>query len=175
MWAPHVVSDDGLQFDVSEVRGDGRCLFRAVVRSLWLLGVMSDPTPRRKWWQPRSSRAESRRFDAAEAAHADRLRLRAVKTIQQHEDLFQQFMVIETGRSFNGYLRRMKRPKTYGGEPELFAITKILKRPVLVYKSLRLGGVTRIQSYGEQYVAEPVRLLYSPGGPHYDALVAYEE
>jgi len=79
------------------------------------------------------------------------------------------------------YCTRIQSPTFWGGEPELLALSQMLKTPIFVYLSeaeQRTGfGYVPIQKYGEQFLKKgktwkarrPVRLLYT-GGNHYDLL-----
>ncbi|PXF40154.1 OTU domain-containing protein [Gracilariopsis chorda] len=144
------ISDAGLRLRRSEVRGDGRCLFRSLVRCRFDASGLAIPSER------------------VEKYEADQLRIRAVAELRQHRQLLARFFVIEG--NFALYTRRMSNPRTYGGEPELLMLAKLLHVPIAVY-ILRNGKYRQIQVYGKQYRGEPYRILYSDG-IHYDALLA---
>lgn len=143
------MSDRGLGFRPIEVRGDGRCLFRSVARARDV------------------SRGNWDMSERAERETADDLRARTVRELKKHKALLTQFYVIET--DFARYCKRMSNPRTFGGEPELLVLAKILHCPIAVYILVN-GQYKQIQVYGRQYRAEPCRILYSDG-VHYDALV----
>lgn len=139
------------------VRGDGRCLFRAIAKNL--------------------ADAEGRRLsEQLERADADYLRKLAWKIIcQRRRQEFMSRHVIEG--SISRYCQISRNPTYYAGEPELLALSDELKIPIKIY--LADGGKLRnIVTYGENYKprSKPkhgdgaIRLLYSNGN-HYDALL----
>lgn len=143
------ISDAGVQLRRSNVRGDGRCMFRAIARGRIVANGSPIPTERN------------------EREAADELRARAVVELKKHRRLLAKFFVIEG--DFDQYTRKMSYPKTYGGEPELLMLAKVLHVPTAVY--IQKDGVYRqIQVYGKQYRGDPLRILYSDG-VHYDALL----
>lgn len=145
------ISDAGLYLERSNVRGDGRCLFRALVRCRAV--ARGKPIP----------------GERLEREGADHLRARAVAELIKYRELLARFFVIEG--NFPQYTKKMSQPRTYGGEPELLMLAKILHVPIAVYIS-KVGIYRQIQVYGKQYRGEPLRILYSDG-IHYDALLAY--
>lgn len=142
------VSDEGLKLSVMPVPGDGRCLFRAVAAAYHGTRFQKD----------------------VETREADELRRRTVALIAANEQLFKKFRVVEEP-SFSRYLQGMSLPTAFGGEPELIALSKLLERPLFVYTTCAREGHRRIQAYGLCYKEPPLRILYSPSIPHYDALV----
>lgn len=147
--SPEAVTDTGISFYQSPVRGDGRCLFRSVVRSRAVARGCSPPAERE------------------ERESADQLRVAVVKELKRHRELLTQFNVIEA--DFQKYTRRMANPRTHAGEPELLLLAKIIHCPIAVYMQLS-GRFKQIQVYGRPYGGEPIRILYSDG-IHYDALL----
>lgn len=145
------ISDAGVMLKRSNVRGDGRCLFRAVARGRVV------------------ARGESLASERAEKEEADMLRSRAVAELQKHRELLARFFVIEG--NFDQYLRKMSHSRAYGGEPELLMLAKLLHVPIAVYID-KNGSYRQIQVYGKQYRGNPLRILYSDG-VHYDALLAH--
>ncbi|CAN8068614.1 unnamed protein product [Agarophyton chilense] len=143
------ISDAGLKLRRSEVRGDGRCLFRSLVRCRCHAKGLPIPSER------------------LEREEADMLRMRTVSELKKHRQLLAQYFVIE--EEFSQYTRRMSTPTTYGGEPELLMLAKLLHIPIAVYIR-RNRKYRQIQVYGKQYQGEPLRILYSDG-IHYDALL----
>jgi hypothetical protein len=143
------VSDTGKSFERSVVRGDGRCLFRSVARARAVARGKSLPSER------------------AERDMADELRHRTVVELKRNKELLRQFYVIEA--DFESYAKRMSSPRTFGGEPELLMLAKIIHAPIGVYICVK-GRYKQIQVYGRQYRGEPIRILYSDG-VHYDALL----
>lgn len=143
------LSDEGMVFQPFRVRGDGRCLFRSVARSREV------------------NRGHHNMSERAEREMADDLRVISVRELKKHRALLTQFYVIET--DFARYTKRMSNPRTFGGEPELLVLAKILHCPIAVYIQVN-GRYKQIQVYGRQYRSEPCRILYSDG-VHYDALL----
>lgn len=143
------ISDAGILLQRSNVRGDGRCLFRALARGRAVARGNSIPGER------------------AEREEADLLRERAVAELIRYRELLARFFVIEG--DFGQYTRKMSHPRTYGGEPELLMLAKLLHVPIAVYL-MKNGRYRQIQVYGKQYRGEPLRILYSDG-VHYDALL----
>lgn len=69
------------------------------------------------------------------------------------------------------YCASMKQPSFFGGEPELFVLSELLRRTVTIYVPQQ-GGFKAIVEYGTTYLKERprIRLLYN-GNNHYDALL----
>lgn len=143
------ITDAGVFLRRSNVRGDGRCLFRALSRCRAVSKGRAIPGER------------------VEREEADRLRERAVAELIKQRELLDRFFVIEG--DFGQYLKKMSHPRTYGGEPELLMLAKVLHVPIAVY-ILKGNSYRQIQVYGKQYRGEPLRILYSDG-IHYDALL----
>lgn len=143
------ISDAGVMLHPSVVRGDGRCLFRAIARCRYVARASPIPSER------------------VEREEADALRLRAVAELKKHRELLARFFVIEG--NFAQYVRKMSHPRTYGGEPELLVLAKLLHVPIAVY-IVKGERYRQIQVYGKQYRGDPLRILYSDG-IHYDALL----
>eukprot|EP01024_Parvocaulis_polyphysoides_P073298 TRINITY_DN9423_c0_g1_i2.p1 TRINITY_DN9423_c0_g1~~TRINITY_DN9423_c0_g1_i2.p1 ORF type:complete len:243 (-),score=35.28 TRINITY_DN9423_c0_g1_i2:157-864(-) len=152
-----------------KIKPDGRCMFRAMARSL---------------------AANKGRFltQDQETAEADLLRLACAQAICRDEDRRKQFpkaiQQLETeGEQLNSYCRRMVRPDFWGGEVEMFVLSKMLEIPIKVYMSDKeLGGsdigFVNIRTIGEEYtksksgqkLRKPVKLLFT-GGNHFDLLM----
>lgn len=144
---------------VLSIRGDGRCLFRSIARSLAL--AAGRPLP-----------------EKLEVGDADALRALAWKemcVVRKRE--FVDRMIVEG--SMDAYCSALRRPEFYAGEAEMLALADVLRVPIAVY--LREGGggggrYRKIAEYGAEWgkVAKggaktPVRVLYN-GYNHYDAL-----
>ena len=146
------ISDAGILLRRSNVRGDGRCLFRALARGRIVAKGRSVPSER------------------VEREEADNLRQRAVAELKKHRKLLTRSFVIED--DFTTYTKKMAHPKTYGGEPELLMLAKVLHVPIAVYIA-KSGAYRQIQVYGKMYCGDPLRILYSDG-IHYDSLLAMQ-
>ena len=101
------------------VRGDGRCLFRSVAQGE---ALRADP--------PRRLRAPE------EEARADALRAACVAELESRRAEVEGFIA----GSFERYLLKMSRSFTWGGEPELFALSHVLERQIWVRLSGGAGG-----------------------------------
>lgn len=142
------------------VRGDGRCLFRAIAKNLAKL-------------DGRSLSEHMERQDA------DYLRNRAWTAIcKTRRTEFERRHVIEG--SMTSYCAASRNPTFYGGEPEMLALADELKMPIAVYLRTDRGRYRNIVTYGEEYKAKlrkakpsirdpSIRILYVNGN-HYDAL-----
>lgn len=140
------------------VRGDGRCLFRAIAKNL--------------------ARADGRRLsEQLERADADYLRNLAWTAIcKRRRQEFVKRHVIEG--NIASYCAISRNPTFYAGEPELLALADELKKTICVYLRVEGGQLRNIMTYGEQYKPKvkpkngdgSIRLLYVNGN-HYDALL----
>lgn len=156
---------EGGAWRVLRVRGDGRCLFRSVAQGE---ALRADP--------PRRLRAPE------EEARADALRAACVAELESRRAEVEGFIA----GSFERYLLKMSRSFTWGGEPELFALSHVLERQIWVRLSGGAGGEPGggggggppvFSKYGEGqrgYAEGEINLLYS-GGVHYDLLVSPEQ
>lgn len=158
------------RYSVQKVTGDGRCLFRALVKGMALNKGVS-----------LNSRQE--RDDA------DELRMAVKEVICDNGSERQQFeealIAITVDESLKRYCQRINRSDFWGGESELLVLSKLCRQPINVYipehEHKRGGGDTGfipIAEYGAEFLrvsikAKPrkvVRLLYS-GRNHYDLLI----
>ncbi|KAL6907592.1 hypothetical protein ACP4OV_002631 [Aristida adscensionis] len=155
-------------YGVQRVTGDGRCMFRALVKGMATnKGV------------PLSAREE--------VQDADDLRM-AVKEVicdsaterQKYEEAI---IAITVEQSLKRYCQRIRRPDFWGGESELLVLSKLCRQPIIIYIPEREyhgrgNGFIPITEYGMEFMKNskqwkkrtPVRLLYS-GRNHYDLLV----
>jgi hypothetical protein len=157
-------------FGVVRVRGDGRCMFRAMAVSL--------------------AHITNKMLTASsEEAEADQLRLAVAETMCRAPEKRKNYKDAEMAISFEmpmgTYCKRILQTSFWGGEPELLVLCHLLKRPIMVYlpaAKVRSAGTNNgyvaIQTYGSEYAVskksgktrKPVRLLFN-GENHYDALV----
>ncbi|XP_031276164.1 OVARIAN TUMOR DOMAIN-containing deubiquitinating enzyme 3 isoform X1 [Pistacia vera] len=158
------------RYSVQKVTGDGRCLFRALVKGMALnKGI------------PLNS--------SQERDNADELRM-AVKEVicdngserRQYEEAL---IAITVDESLKRYCQRIDRSDFWGGESELLVLSKLCSQPIIVYipehEHKRGGGGSGfipIAEYGAEFhkgsikgkPRKVVRLLYS-GRNHYDLLI----
>ncbi|KAF7825576.1 OTU domain-containing protein [Senna tora] len=157
------------RFSVEKVTGDGRCLFRALVKGMaYHKGIALNPREERE--------------------NADELRL-AVKEVicdnKGERNLYEEALIaITVDESLKRYCQRIVRHDFWGGESELLVLSKLCKQPIIVYIPehevclLQLSGFNDITifGYGSEFKSKNwkprkvVRLLYS-GKNHYDLLV----
>ncbi|KAJ7961302.1 OTU domain containing protein [Quillaja saponaria] len=158
------------RYSVERVTGDGRCLFRALVKGMaFNKGIALNPQEERE--------------------NADELRM-AVKEVicnNAHErNLYEEALIaITVDETLKRYCQRIIQPDFWGGESELLVLSKLCKQPIIVYiperEHTRVGwgsGFMPIAEYGDEFTKgsrklkqrKVVRLLYS-GKNHYDLLV----
>ncbi|CAF2123134.1 BnaA03g17560D [Brassica napus] len=162
------------QYAVDRVTGDGRCLFRALVKGMaFNKGLIINPRRERD--------------------DADELRM-AVKEVicndpKEREKYKEALIAITVDESLKRYCQRIGRHDFWGGESELLVLSKLCKQPIIVYipehEHRRGGGgggygsgFIPIAEYGAEFRGgwgkgnnkkNVVRLLYS-GRNHYDLL-----
>ncbi|CAO2826990.1 unnamed protein product [Amaranthus hypochondriacus] len=150
------------RYAIQRVTGDGRCMFRALVKGM----------ARNKGINLTSHQ---------ERVDADDLRA-AVKEIicdNEHDKRHYKEAVtaITVDEPLHRYCQRIGRSDFWGGESELLVLSKLCKQRIIVYipesehKSGNWGsGFIPIAEYGANKSRQVVRLLYS-GRNHYDLLV----
>ncbi|KAF6160946.1 hypothetical protein GIB67_007587 [Kingdonia uniflora] len=158
------------RYSVQKVTGDGRCLFRALVKGMAInKGVALS--------------ARNEREDA------DELRM-AVKEVicdgNEKRQYKEALIAITVDESLKRYCQRIERSDFWGGESELLVLSKLCHQPIIVYISEhehagggrgRGNGFIPIAEYGAEFSKaskkvnprKAVRLLYS-GKNHYDLL-----
>ncbi|XP_022887493.1 OTU domain-containing protein At3g57810 isoform X2 [Olea europaea var. sylvestris] len=156
------------RYSVQKITGDGRCLFRALVKGMAQnKGVMLNPREERE--------------------NADELRM-AVKEVICDNDkerlkYEEALIAITVEESLKRYCQRIGRPDFWGGESELLVLSKLCCQPIIVYIPQHEhggwgSGFIPIAEYGAEFrkgtknvkQRNVVRLLYS-GTNHYDLLV----
>ncbi|XP_010528742.1 PREDICTED: OTU domain-containing protein At3g57810 isoform X3 [Tarenaya hassleriana] len=156
-------------YSVDRVTGDGRCLFRALVKGMaFNKGLRLNPRQERD--------------------DADELRM-AVKEVmcddaKEREKYEEAVVAITVDESLKRYCQRIRRQDFWGGESELLVLSKLCKQPIIVYipehehgKGGFGSGFIPIAEYGAEFrrgwgkgkAKNAVRLLYS-GRNHYDLL-----
>ncbi|EME30282.1 peptidase [Galdieria sulphuraria] len=141
------------------VKGDGRCLFRAIAKCL----------------AHNEGRALPERLEVADA---DALRKEAHKIICiEQREKFEKSMIIEG--NLRRYCQELLKPSFYGGEPEIWVLSEVFQVPIQVYLQTENGEYKKIVEYGKSFWNKkegggvlPIRLLYN-GVNHYDALLDY--
>jgi hypothetical protein len=147
--------DDGnstlTDFKVTGVLADGRCLFRAIAHGA-CLNTGEEP--------PEEDR-QRELADELRAKVVDELLKRREDTASYIED------------DFDAYLNNIKQPNVWGGEPELFGASHVLKSLIEVYSSDRKPRkFEKVTVYGEEYRKDDdssINVLFHGYG-HYDLL-----
>jgi hypothetical protein len=147
--------DDGnstlTDFKVTGVLADGRCLFRAIAHGACLNNGEEPPDEDR----------QRELADELRAKVVDELLKRREDTASYIED------------DFDAYLNNIKQPNVWGGEPELFGASHVLKSLIEVYSSDRKPGkFEKVTVYGEEYRKDDdssINVLFHGYG-HYDLL-----
>ncbi|XP_071720135.1 OVARIAN TUMOR DOMAIN-containing deubiquitinating enzyme 3 isoform X2 [Rutidosis leptorrhynchoides] len=157
-------------FKVHKVTGDGRCMFRALVKGMAMNKSVA--------LSPREERE-----------NADELRM-AIKEVlcdsdKERHQYEEALIAITVDESLKRYCQRIGRPDFWGGESELLVLSKLCSQPIVVYipehehsKAGNGYGFIPIAEYGADLLKgsrkvkakKAVRLLYS-GRNHYDLLV----
>ena len=163
-------------FECVKIKGDGRCMFRALALGLAHL-------------------SKHNMTSSEETKEADTLRNAVFEQMCRDEEKrkghSEASMSIKYGDpdGIEGYCRRIQKEDFWGGETELLVLAKLIRRPIMVYLPAHMAknaasgsGYVCIQTYGEEYASKmnkktgkvteraPVRLLYN-GQTHYDLLI----
>ncbi|KAL6142232.1 hypothetical protein ACLB2K_060515 [Fragaria x ananassa] len=160
------------RYSVQRVTGDGRCLFRALVK-----GMAANKG------SPLSPREEK--------DNADELRMAVKEVICENEEERLQYeaalVAITVDESLKRYCQRIQQPDFWGGESELLVLSKLCRQPIIVYipehehtNGGRSSGFIPIAEYGSEFSKgsrnrkprKAVRLLFS-GRNHYDLLLKH--
>ncbi|OIT19071.1 PREDICTED: OTU domain-containing protein At3g57810 [Nicotiana attenuata] len=156
------------RYSVQRVTGDGRCMFRALVKGMaFNKGVKLNPRDERE-------DADELRMAVKEALCDDE------KERLKYEEAL---IAITVEESLRQYCQRIGRSDFWGGESELLVLSKLCCQPITVYipeqeHGGRGSGFIPIAEYGAEFrkgsknrkARKAVRLLYS-GRNHYDLLV----
>ncbi|CAH8362139.1 unnamed protein product [Eruca vesicaria subsp. sativa] len=140
-------------YSVIGIPGDGRCLFRSVAHGFCLRSGKVAPS------------------EKVQRELADELRARVADEFINRRQETEWFVEGD----FDTYVKQIRKPHVWGGEPELFMASHVLEMPITVYmKDEKAGGLIAIAEYGQEYSKEdPIRVLYHGFG-HYDALLIHE-
>ncbi|XP_042003131.1 OVARIAN TUMOR DOMAIN-containing deubiquitinating enzyme 4-like isoform X1 [Salvia splendens] len=136
-------------YSVIGIPGDGRCLFRSVAHGACIR--LGNPAPN----------------ENAQRELADELRARVADEFIKRKEETEWFIEGD----FDKYVSQIRRPHSWGGEPELLMASHVLQMPITVYmRDEDSGGLISIAEYGQEYGKDdPIRVLYHGYG-HYDAL-----
>ncbi|XP_022945712.1 OTU domain-containing protein At3g57810-like isoform X1 [Cucurbita moschata] len=139
------------QFQRIRIAGDGRCLFRSVVHGACLRS--GKPAPN----------------EDLEKELADELRENVANELMKRRLDTERFIEGDFGQ----YVRCMRQPHVWGGEPELLMSSHVLRVPISVYIwDMKSANLKLIAEYGQEYSKEnPIRVLFHSYG-HYDLLKA---
>ena len=143
------------QYTICRIRGDGNCLFRALVRSYHSVVGDSSNTGQLS--------AEEENVQSKE------LRQKICDRMKQQRDFVEPFL---PEYDFELYVHTMRQDSTWGGEHELSIASLVLEVPIVVYEPQGGSGLVKIAEYdlsGTSSTTE-VAVLYT-GGVHYDALI----
>ncbi|XP_043693801.1 OVARIAN TUMOR DOMAIN-containing deubiquitinating enzyme 4-like isoform X2 [Telopea speciosissima] len=138
-----------MDYSITGIPGDGRCLFRSVAHGACLRSGKPSPS------------------ESLQKELADELRARVADEFVKRREETEWFVEGD----FDTYVSQIRKPHVWGGEPELFMASHVLKMPITVYMHDKdAGGLITIAEYGQEYGKEdPIRVLYHGFG-HYDAL-----
>ncbi|XP_065854263.1 OVARIAN TUMOR DOMAIN-containing deubiquitinating enzyme 3 isoform X6 [Euphorbia lathyris] len=105
-------------YSVQRITGDGRCLFRALVKGMsFNKGISLNPSEER--------------------IDADDLRMAVKETIcdgnKERKQYEEALIAITVDESLKRYCQRIARPDFWGGESELLVLSKLCKQPIIVY------------------------------------------
>ncbi|CAM8961051.1 unnamed protein product [Rhodiola kirilowii] len=137
-----------LNYKVTGVLADGRCLFRAIAHGACLRAGEEAPD------------------EARQRTLADELRAQVVKELLKRREESEWFIEGD----FDAYVKRIMLPTIWGGEPELLMATHVLQTPICVFMmDSKSQNLTNIAKYGEEYQknGDPINVLFHGYG-HYD-------
>ncbi|XP_022151797.1 OTU domain-containing protein At3g57810-like [Momordica charantia] len=139
------------QFQKIRIAGDGRCLFRSVVHGACLRSGKPAPS------------------EVLQKQLADNLRENVANELMKRRLDTERFIEGD----FSQYVRRMRQPHVWGGEPELLMSSHVLQMPISVYMwDKNTANLKLIAEYGQEYGKEnAIRVLFHSYG-HYDSLKA---
>ncbi|KAG9450688.1 hypothetical protein H6P81_010653 [Aristolochia fimbriata] len=136
-------------FSITGIPGDGRCLFRSVAHGACLRAGKPAPD------------------EILQRQLADELRARVADEFVNRREETEWFVEGD----FDTYVEQIRKPHIWGGEPELFMASHVLKMPITVFMhDENGGGLIVIAEYGQEYGKDnPIKVLYHGFG-HYYAL-----
>ncbi|CAJ1949196.1 unnamed protein product [Sphenostylis stenocarpa] len=110
-------------FSVQKVTGDGRCLFRALVKGMaYNKGTVLNQREER---------------ENAELHYVKQLGMAVKEVLCENEgerNLYEEALIaITVDEPLKRYCQRIVRPDFWGGESELLVLSKLCKQPIIVY------------------------------------------
>ena len=153
-------AEPGGAFEVHPVAGDGRCLFRSVAVAVALRDGGARPA------------------QAEETREADRLRAAAVDDLERRREEVEWFIEGD----FEAYCASMRRAHTWGGEPEILSLARVLGVRIEVFVEARdseENGLRSIGAYGDddddaKDASTTIAVVFRGAG-HYEALARCDE
>ena len=166
---------EGLEESVSawkKVHGDGRCLFRALVRLMDTDDVAVELSV--------DGRPRDANLERSERRAADQLRHTVCNWMEQHNDVLRvgsgtaqhPAPVIEAGQSIDEYIEGMRYSASWAGEPELIAATEVLGRSIRVWKREQ-NTFLQIREYHAAVVGLPPLDVIWADGNHYNIFLPH--
>ncbi|KAM0068787.1 putative OTU domain, papain-like cysteine peptidase superfamily [Helianthus debilis subsp. tardiflorus] len=144
-------SENSINYKITGVPADGRCLFRAIAHMVCLRNGDGAPD-------------ENRQKELA-----DELRAQVVDELLTRRKEIEWFIE----EDFDAYVKMIEKPYVWGGEPELLMASHVLKTTISVFM---LEGSTQkllnIATYGKEYEQDEkssIKVLFHGYG-HYDIL-----
>ncbi|KAL4557401.1 hypothetical protein LXL04_035578 [Taraxacum kok-saghyz] len=145
------VLENSVNYRVTGVPADGRCLFRAIAHMVCLRNGEEAPDENRQ------------------KLLADELRVQVVNELIKRQKEIEWFIE----EDFDAYVKRIQKPFVWGGEPELLMASHVLKSTISVYMLERgSSNLSKIATYGEEYENggnSLIKVLFHGYG-HYDIL-----
>ncbi|CAI9273140.1 unnamed protein product [Lactuca saligna] len=146
-------SENSMNYRITGVPADGRCLFRAIAHLVCLRNGEEAPD-------------ENRQRELA-----DELRAQVVDELLKRQKEIEWFIEGD----FEAYVKTIEKPHVWGGEPELLMASHVLKTKISVFMLERsTGNLLKIATYGKEYEEEEekkrsIKVLFHGYG-HYDIL-----
>ena len=131
---PHELQFDKFLFErkgyrINPIKRDGNCLFGAVADQIY-----SDP-----------------------ALH-DKVRSRCVRYMKDNEEYYSQF-IDDAHMDFNHYMDQIKKDGSWGGDPEITALSQVFECPIEVYQDSEIPRVIESEN-AERKTNDVIRIYY---------------
>ncbi|KAF9619529.1 hypothetical protein IFM89_007277 [Coptis chinensis] len=143
-----------IQANRTFIIGDGRCLFRAVALGFRLRNGEEAPD------------------EDFQGVLADDLRMRVADELVKRRSEPAVMRIEEAEGSLEDYLDHIRKPRSWGGEPELLMAAHVLRAPISVFQD-GIIGYKKLTDYGEEYKEEGkalIMLYFHRKNNHYDLL-----